>query len=136
MNRINTNPSPKDLRAFGLILVPFAVVPALVAHFIWESPALAQATGITGGGLALIFWAVPPLRRWIYVGWTAAVFPIGWTVSRVILLFVYLVVITPIGLILRLISYDPLGRRFEPGKESYWEPYNPGEDPQRYFRQF
>ena len=65
-----------------------------------------------------------------------AAFPIGWTVSHAILALLYYGILTPIGLIMRLIGYDPLSRRLRSEDRTYWEEYSPEGDRKRYFRQF
>jgi hypothetical protein len=49
---------------------------------------------------------------------------------------VWYLVFAPIGLLLRLAGYDPLGRRFEPKRDSYWTPHAGQRPMQRYFRQY
>jgi hypothetical protein len=66
----------------------------------------------------------------------AAVAPIGWLVSRVVLAIVYFLVITPIGLIRRLRGHDPLALRADPTASSYWVARQDRTDPASYFRQF
>ena len=46
----------------------------------------------------------------IYVGWMILAFPIGWTISQVILVVMFFGLFTPIGLIFRLLGRDPLHR--------------------------
>jgi len=66
-----------------------------------------------------------------------AAFPIGWTVSHVLLAVVYFAVLTPTGLGLRLLGYDPMSRRDRSEeKTSYWERECAPENRERYFRQF
>jgi hypothetical protein len=91
-------------------------------------------------GLAAVVFVVglvaPAVMRPIFVGWMVAAYPIGWTVSHAILAVTFYLVLTPIGLVLRLMGHDPLRRSFDPSAETYWVPHNPGGDPSRYFRQF
>ena len=68
--------------------------------------------------------------------WTDAAKPIGWTVSMTLLALVYLLVFTPIGLILRAFGHDPMQRGFDPERPSYWSEHPPPPEPRRYFRQF
>jgi hypothetical protein len=63
-------------------------------------------------------------------------FPIGFVVSHVVLAVLFFGVLTPVGLILRLLGRDPLQRHFESDKKSYWADL-PDSIPQGdYFRQF
>jgi hypothetical protein len=62
--------------------------------------------------------------------------PIGFVVSFILLAVFYYLVITPIGLVFRLMGRDPLCRKFDNTTDSYWLPHKPVETVDRYFRQF
>ena len=66
----------------------------------------------------------------------ALAFPIGWTVSLIMLAILYYGLFTPIGLVFRLIGRDALQRSRRPGLETYWTPKPTTTDPRRYFKQF
>lgn len=76
------------------------------------------------------------IGRSLYRGWMFAAMPIGWTMSAVLMGFVYFLVVTPLGLIMRLAGKDPMCRRFDRSLPSYWLPHRQEADPKRYFRQF
>ena len=48
----------------------------------------------------------------------------------------YYLVLTPIGLVMRLLGHDPLNRRWDRTAKSYWTKRTPPENTERYFRQF
>jgi len=133
---INRHPSSRDLRWFGLLLPVFiAVVGALV----WRrTGAIGPATAVWGTGAALsaVFAVWPASRRRIYVAWMMAVFPIGWVISHLLLGTIYFLVITPIGVAMRLLGRDPLERRLDRTADSYWVRHRPPERVDRYLRQF
>lgn len=132
----NREPSPRDLRVFGLLLIGFS---GLVGGLIyWRLEAPRAAVGVAGALLlvAILYQALPPLRRFFYLGWMKVTYPIGWTVSHLALAAVFYLVITPIGLIMRLFGRDPMQRRRSPGATTYWAPRAPGVDTARIFRQF
>ncbi len=134
---INRNPSRRDLLAFGVLLAVFTALSGLVSHLVWDSPLAARWIWMGGGTLSLLHFAVPPLRRVVYLGWMYGAFPIGWTISHVFLTIVYFGVVTPTGLLLRLFGYDPMSRRDRSGgRSSYWESCSGPQDRKRYFRQF
>ena len=89
-----------------------------------------------GGVLTLLFYAIPPIRLPFYIGWMYAFFPLGWLLSHVILALVYYLALLPVGLIMRMVGYDPLHRKFDRQAESYWIPKRDAPDVSRYFRQF
>jgi hypothetical protein len=94
--------------------------------------ALAALAAVIGG----IGLARPALIRPIFVGWMVLAFPIGWTVSLLMLGLVYYGLFLPIGLIFRLAGRDALRLRPRPGVATYWTPRPAPADVRRYFRQF
>jgi amino acid transporter len=62
---------------------------------------------------------------------------IGSLITALLLALVFFIVITPLGLIMRLFGKDPLSRNIEKGKSSYWEKKQTiSEDVKRYENQF
>ena len=49
---------------------------------------------------------------------------------------IYYLVLTPVGLLLRIRGYDPLNRKFQPRADTYWVERETSVDTDRYFRQF
>ena len=62
--------------------------------------------------------------------------PIGIVGLSLVLVFIYYVVFTPAGLLIRALGHDPLTRRFEPDRTSYWVRRPEAAAADRYFRQF
>ena len=133
---INANPTPRDLRWFGVLLASFAIVAGSLAQWRFQAPAAARVVWTAGAALVALYAVAPPLRRWVYVGWLYAAYPIGWTVLHLTLAITYYVVLTPIGLVLRLVRRDPLERFPDRTATSYWSVRPPVHDVRRYFRQF
>ena len=133
--RINKNPSRRELAVFGLIwLVFFGIVGAIV----WSKSDLATAASIIWAVavvVPVVGWMVPSLMRIVYLGMTYASLPIGFVVSHVILAIVYYLVMTPIGLVMRMFGHDPMQRRFDRDAKTYWIPREQPEQIERYFRQ-
>jgi len=133
--RINRNPSRRELAVFGLAWLVFFGAFAGIA--------LLRGGHASGAALAALAVLVPlagriwpALMRLVWLGMAYLSFPIGFVVSFVILVFVYYLVLTPTGLLMRLVGYDPMSRRFDPQAESYWSPREAAGDSSRYFRQF
>ena len=133
---INRDPSPKALRAFGLLLAVFCGLVGLLLAWRFDAPVAARWVWITGGGLAVLYYAVPPLRLPMYRGWLYLFFPVGWVLSHVLLAVIYYLVLTPIGLVRRVVGKDPMARSFDPAASTYWTAHRARQDPDRYFRQF
>ncbi len=133
---VNTRPSERELRTFGLLL-PLAVLFAGVGlgHLL-DSSAVRNWAWIVGGLIAVVYLVLRPMRRWVFVGLTYLTYPIGWVVTHILLTAIFVLVVTPIGLLLRLLGKDPLARRIEPAADSYWVE-RPAQTPtDRYFNQF
>ena len=98
--------------------------------------AVASALLILGTTLAVLGAVYPralvvPNRLWM--GMAEAM---GFVMTRIILAVVFFLIVTPIGLIRRLMGGDPLGRRG--GRtESYWKPYSARRsDPKHYEKMY
>ena len=133
---IDRRPAATTLRWFGVLLAAFIVLAGGLVRWGLEAPAVAGAIWTAGALFAGIYAAVPPLRRWIYVGWLCAAFPVSWTLSHLLLAMVYYLVVTPIGLLLRLVKGNPLDRAPDRAAATYWIARRPTGDVRRYFRQF
>jgi hypothetical protein len=133
----NREPSPRDLRVFGLLLVVF--FGGFGGYFLWRAGEITTtviALWSVGGAMSLVFWAVPPLRRTLYRTWMTVAYPIGWTVSHLAVGVLYYLILTPIGLLMRLFGHDPMRRRFDRQAKSYWIARGASPEAARYFRQF
>jgi hypothetical protein len=142
MIEFNRNPSQRDLRWFGLLLLPFfALISAWLSWrhgspYYFHSPLLTFAVLGLSAVAAIVALAAPQRLRWVYVGWMLAAYPIGWTVSHVLMAIIFFLVITPFGAIMRATGYDPMQRRFDRNATTYWEPRPTAPENKRYFRQF
>ena len=134
---LDLNPSRKDLRVFGAAaLVAFGGLGAL-NHWPWGGPTwLTLALAALGVVSALLALFRPGANRPLYVVLMIAVYPIGLVVSYVMLGVVFFGILTPVGLIFRLIGRDELSRRIDPDATTYWVDRPTNTDPKRYFRQF
>jgi len=133
---IQFDPPRTLLRQFaGLWLAVFgglALWHALVRGHFRLGLALA-VLALTIGPVGL---ARPEWMRLIYVGWMVLAFPIGWTVSQIILAVMFFGLFAPIGIMFRLCGRDSLGRARRPELETYWVPKPTPTDLRRYFQQF
>jgi hypothetical protein len=90
------------------------------AKFLWSFGAFAFLTGITGTKLGLPAY-------WLWMGF---VFVVSWVITHVSLGLVYFLVVTPLGLVGRMIGRDKLQLRAR-HQTTYWHslagssPHNP-----------
>ena len=121
MTNTPTTPSRKQLREFGLLLgFVFPVVlgwllPALHGHAfrVWT-----LWIGIPALSLGLL---APRLLAKPYQGWMALGHALGWINSHIILGAVFVLVLQPIALLIRLAGHDPLRRKRLANSASYRE---------------
>ena len=128
------SPKRKVLRQFAALWLLFFV--ALASRRVWRGQVDFQAemlllVGIGIGTLGL--WR-PAAIRFIYTGWMIAAFPIGWTVSRLMVAALFYLVFTPVACIFRLMRRDALHLRRE-NVDSYWTPKERPVSVNDYFRQ-
>ena len=137
MLKIQRNPTASQLRWFGLLWLPaFCGMLGFLGLRFSGSLLLAEIVWGVGVVLALAGMASRPLLRLIYLGLIYLTWPIGWVVSHTLLLITYYLVLTPVGLALRLVGRDGLRRRLEPDSDTYWEARPPTRDTEGYFRQY
>ncbi len=134
---INKNPSRRELRRFAGIWLPGFLL--LIGALIWHRWGLSNIAFFTGA-VALVIAAVGlssiSFARVLYLGWMTALYPVGWTVSFLLLATVYFVILTPVGLLMRTLGRRPLSLEFDGSVKSYWTPRPDSINIERYFRQF
>jgi hypothetical protein len=135
--KINWHPTRKELGDFGKIAL---IATVLISLLLWtiKGVGLKWTLPILAVGL-IIFVASrtsEKLTRIFYLGLTMLTLPIGFVVSFILLAAFYYMVVTPIGLVFRLMRRDPLCRKFDNTTDSYWLRRRPAKDLNRYFRQF
>jgi hypothetical protein len=126
----------RELQLLGVLLpVLFGTTGGAVRAGVpaWNVATVVWAAGAAG---ALLIWAAPSFGRRIYFGWMYAALPVGWTISHLVLGVVYYLIVTPVGLLLRLAGKDPMNRKLDPAARSYWIEHKTDPDPGRAFRQF
>ena len=134
---INWNPSTRDLRQFGTIWLPaFLVLVAVLTFFYVESTVGAVAAAALAFAASVTGYLRPRAIRPVFIGLMGLTFPIGWVVSHAVFLVVFYLVVTPIGLAMRVAGRDPLERRIDRKAPTYWHPYKQETSRERYLRQF
>jgi hypothetical protein len=82
-------------------------------------------------------WGAPRIHAELTkLGFTVVAFPIGYVASHVILALGFYGLLTPVGLLFRVLGRDPLHPKFESDAATYWVPRRPREAKTHYFRQF
>ena len=117
----------RRLRKFGFVVG--GVFTALLVIFVLRHKhhvpfyvsAVAGPTLILGA----LVWprALLPIER----GWTLVAHALGWVNTRILLALVFFVVLAPIALVLRALGKDPLQRRRDSRRSTYWRAREPAE---------
>ncbi len=134
---IDWNPKSKQLRSFGKVALVASTVIALLLYLL-KGVAIKWVLIIFSFGFVIFIISMISfkLTKMIYLGIVLLTLPIGYVVSFILMAVFYFLLLSPLGLIFRLIGRDPLNRKFEPDKESYWLRRQPPKGLEQYFRQF
>lgn len=107
----------KQLRSFGLMVGGiFAIVGAW--PFVVAQPPRGWAI-VLGVGLIFLGGVLPrslalPFKWWMLVGHV-----LGWINTRIILSVVFYLIITPMGLVIRLLGKTSIRASFDPSRDTY-----------------
>jgi hypothetical protein len=115
--------SPHELRKFGLVVG--GVFAALGLLFLWRHPGRTPYFLIPGGTLMLLGLVLPRALKWVYIAWMSVAFVLGFVMAHVILTLLFFLVITPMGLVARLMGKDFLSLKLDCAAKSYWIPRPP-----------
>jgi hypothetical protein len=139
-DEINKTPSTRELIKFGATFLGGMAVIGALYFFVFHEEPTARVLWITGGAVFLLSF-IPPIARllyilWIYILWMGIGITMGLVTQPIILVAVFLVLITPVGLVFKLIQRDTMKRKLDRGASSYWEEYRETDDPATYVKQF
>ncbi len=112
-------------RSFGLSVGTVLILVA--AALVWRGRlTTAAVVGGVGVLLVLLGYLQPLWLKWPSKAWWTLAMALGYVNARVILSIVFFILLTPMGLIWRLIGRDPLARRRSSwtGWVAYPERYN------------
>jgi len=130
-------------RGFGLVFSAFFLILAILDYFSklppflkftlpgGECPFLSAHPGLASHRLSLVLVAASLVFLLFALVLPKALFPLNWVwtqfglllhkiVSPLVLGVLFLLVFTPVGILMRLFGGDPLRLRFDPESQSYW----------------
>jgi hypothetical protein len=117
--RKNQHPHFKE-RSFGISVG--SVLLLIAAFLVWRGRVTAaEITGGIGAVLLVLGLTRPLLLKWPSAVWWKFAMVLGYVNARVILTIAFLIVLTPIGVLWRIIGRDPMRRR----RQNFegWSPY-------------
>lgn len=130
----NIKTRKKDIRSFGytigIILFMVSAVLFYYDNYLYQNLTMIAVVFIVLGVV------LPLLLKPVYLLWMIFAVILGWIMTRVILCIIFYIIITPIGLITRLLGEDFLNLR-KIKADSYWNYRDSSEElNQNYEKQF
>jgi hypothetical protein len=92
--------------------------------------------GIIGLVVGVVLWLLPIIARPFYIIWYFFGCCVGFVMGNVLFSAFYFLILTPMGLVMRLTGRDPLKRKFDKTTPTYWQDAEKVVDLNRYYRQF
>ena len=107
-------------RSFGISVGP--VLLLIAAILVWRGRIrTAEILGGIGAVLLILGLVQPRLLKWPSAAWWKFAMVLGYVNARIIMTVIFIIVLSPLGLLWRIIGKDPLARKRRnwPG----WSPY-------------
>ncbi|MEA3488873.1 MAG: SxtJ family membrane protein [Candidatus Omnitrophota bacterium] len=113
------NVKTKDLRQFGIVL---GIILGIIGGIQFLKGHTHVYPWFFGFGITalLLGAALPWLLKPVFIGFTKVAHAIGWFNTRVILILVYYLLLTPIGVVMRLFGKDLLNKKIDKSEKTYW----------------
>ena len=110
--------SAKELRNFGLTVGAVFVAIAFWP-MVWRGEPLRVLALIPGVILVVMGLSLPKILAPVFKMWMKFGHILGWINTRIILGAVFFVIITPMGLIMRMFGWDSMSRTLIPSQNTY-----------------
>ena len=115
----NIKESKKDLRKFGLSVGIVLLVIAGILFYKQKDSYL--YFGIIGLFLLAAGLIIPVILKPLNKIWMSLAILMGWVMTRVILILLFFLALTPLAIIARIFRKRFLDLKIDKSKESYWE---------------
>ena len=131
----NIKSEKNDLRKFG---ITFGIILLVIAGFLfWKEKESFQIFIAIGIFLLLIGITIPIILKPLYGTWMAIATVIGWFMTRIILIILFYLVFTPIGVLSQIFGKQFIELKQDKSKKSYWSEKNSKQPTKKvYVRQF
>ena len=111
--------SPQRVKKFGLL---FGVIALLLTGYLLYK---GSGSWVWTAAAAVFFFVtglvVRPVLKPLYIGWMAFAFVLGWVNTRLLLGIFFYLVITPVGIVLRITGKDLLDKKIDRNAGTYWK---------------
>jgi len=129
------SPDKSKLKKFGITMgMAFFIISLFI---LFKHRQVILTTYIISAIFFIAAFVMPVLLRPVYIFWMKLAFLLSWINTRLILIILFYLIFTPMGIGMRLFGVDLLDRRIEKDKKSYWrEKISKKFNPKDYERQF
>lgn len=111
--------SRENLRKFGITMsIAFSVIALIIFFKRGHSNTTVQ---VISGLFLMMGIFLANLQKPLYIIWMKFAFILGWINTRIILLIIFYLLFTPIGIGIKIIRLDLLDRRIDKNSLSYWK---------------
>ena len=117
----------KKLRKFGFTVGGIFTAFAVIFFLRHKHHVPFYVSSVAGPTLLLGALVWPPVLAPIERGWSLLAHALGWINTRILLAFVFFVVLMPVALVMRAVGKDPLERRRDRRRPTYWRTRDPDE---------
>ena len=125
----------RDIRKFGLTIGIFLIL--IAAFLYWKGRDAFDVFLFSGAALIVLGFLLPLILKPVYWLWMVLSIILGWIMTRVLLSLLFYLVLTPIGLIARLLGNRFLDLQWDRSTDTYWNYRdNEGQSAEEYERQF
>ena len=141
--KVNWNPSEKEKRNFGLILIigfPFVSIfwTLLMGQnekvFYWNWELFCWIAGI-GCGIGLFSFLIPTLARPVYCLWFLLICIVDVIITMFLLPSFFYIILFPYSLLIRILKKHTL-KKGPHSCKTYWNDVAPNKNNSQYYRQF
>jgi hypothetical protein len=126
--------SSRALRRFGFT-VGFVIL-FLGGILLWRHRGAGWPLVAIGTVLLLVAGLAPLRLKWVHGPWMIVSLALGWVVTRILLTMVFFLVVTPIGLLQRLLGKRLIEIAFDADAVTYWQPRTARVTSEDYEKQF
>lgn len=130
--RLQRKPTDRQLRQFGIAILVLLPLLTVLRTQHMQTVGMSVVIGLT---LAIAGWLRPALLRPLYVVTTLLTFPLGLIVSELVMILIFFGMLTPLGLLFRLMGRDVMDRRPDRTASSYWRVRRVAGSADSYYRQ-
>lgn len=117
MEKINSD--SKTLKNFGITMAVALLIIALLMFY--KKGGFPVILAVFSGVFFLFAFIAPQSLKTIFMIWMKLAGILSWVNTRLILIILFYLVLTPISLLMRLFNQDPLGLKINRNETSYWK---------------